>query len=98
MVPCPPVKHRPTSGLRRTIQTRLHRHLVHLIETHTDLEGQVSFVFTMDAKLAERFAESDQGVIGSFEFAKATVVSTPARNRDAAREASTAPVSASELR
>ena len=59
---------------------------------------QVSFVFTMDAKLAERFAESDQGVIGSFEFAKATVVSTPARNRDAAREASTAPVSASELR
>jgi hypothetical protein len=58
---------------------------------------QVSFVFTMDAKLVERFAESDQGVIGSFEFTDAGVAPSP-RRLGPAREASTGATSGSALR
>ena len=59
---------------------------------------QVSFVFTMDAKLVERFAESDQVVIGSFEFAEAVAPAPSAPRQGPAREAATTPASDSELR
>ncbi|HJN12331.1 MAG TPA: hypothetical protein QF564_26845 [Pirellulaceae bacterium] len=59
---------------------------------------QVSFVFTMDAKLFERFAESDQGVISSFEFVDPTTAPTSAPRLGPAREASAAPAPGNELR
>ena len=59
---------------------------------------QVSFVFTMDAKLVERFAESDVGVIGSFEFVDVVVPTPSTRRLGPARDASATPASGSELR
>jgi len=67
-----------------------------------DAGRQVSFVFTMDAKLVERFAEADEGIIGSFEFVGATGTPTPAPAPGAtlgpAREASSGPATAGQLR
>ena len=59
---------------------------------------QVSLVFTMDAKLVERFAESDQVIISSFEFADTTAAPTSTPPLGPPREASAAPASGSELR
>jgi hypothetical protein len=59
---------------------------------------QVSFVFTMDAKLVERLAESDQAVIGSFEFVDAKAAPTPAPILGPGREASAAAATDAELR
>ncbi len=59
---------------------------------------QVSFVFTMDAKLVERFAEHDEGIIGSFQFADVVVAPIPVPRLGPARAASATPASGSELR
>jgi len=59
---------------------------------------QVSLVFTMDAKLVERFAEADQGMIRSFELIAPTAAPTPAATNGPAREASAAPTGSGELR
>ncbi len=55
-----------------------------------DAGRQVSFVFTMDAKLIERFAEADRGIITSFEFAAAGASPTPAPRQGPERAAAAA--------
>lgn len=64
----------------------------------TDAGRQVSMVFTMDDKLVEKFADSDQTVISAFEFIDPAATPVPSPTLGPRREASAAPLIDDRLR